>query len=518
MNLYLMKRVLIILLLLVIVPVTTFAQQVREDAGSVKVYFRVGSTAIDEAYRNNGKSLNEFAEIINAYREDESVSVGKISIISSTSPDGGEAINARIAELRAKAITNWLIAKTSAELAYTVESMSTDWDMLIAAVEQRQDVPYKQEVLTIMRDTPEFVESNGRVISQRLNKLKTLRGSVPYSWLLRNIFPDMRYATATATIQRELPKTLTITTPSPMNFPYAGGSDVIKFEKSVLDGVLPTVTCDAEWISLVNTSETAVEFVVAESSIHESRSTIIVLNYSGTDYPVIINQEPAPEPTPEPTPEPVVEPTPELESVPVTTPTTSTLEKKPFYMAIKTNMLYDVAVTPNLAAEFYLGKNFSLSASYAHAWWKSEPKNIFWRYYGAEASFRWWFGNSSQVKPLQGHHVGLNYQILTYDFQFGNKGILAGMPGGMLIDRPSHIVALEYGYSVPIARRLNLDFVVGVGYNWGIFEEYLPIDDHYVWQATKQRKYVGPTKVEISLSWLLGYGNYNKNKGKGAKK
>ena len=71
-----MKRILIILLLLVVVTGTTFAQSVREEQGSVKVYFRVGSTTIDEAYRNNGKSLNEFAEIINAYQDDEGVCHG----------------------------------------------------------------------------------------------------------------------------------------------------------------------------------------------------------------------------------------------------------------------------------------------------------------------------------------------------------------------------------------------------------------------------------------------------------
>ena len=187
-------------------------------------------------------------------------------------------------------------------------------------------------------------------------------------------------------------------------------------------------------------------------------------------------------------------------------------------MAIKTNMLYDAICTPNIGVEFHLGKRFSLHANYIHAWWKNEEKNFFWRYYGAEASFRWWFGKSSRVKPLQGHHIGATYQIMTYDFQFGNKGILAGKPGGMLIDRPSHTVALEYGYSLPIARRLNLDFVIGAGYNWGIFDEYVPIDGHDVWQATKRRQYIGPTKLEISLVWLIGRGNYNKDKGKEAKR
>ena len=44
----------------------SFAQSVREEQGSVKVYFRVSDVRLDEDYNNNGKSLNEFAEIINS--------------------------------------------------------------------------------------------------------------------------------------------------------------------------------------------------------------------------------------------------------------------------------------------------------------------------------------------------------------------------------------------------------------------------------------------------------------------
>ena len=493
---------------------TSFAQSMREELGSVKVYFRVGATAIDEAYKNNGESLNKFAEIINACKEDKAARIGRISIASSTSPEGSKAINDRIAEQRAKAITNWLMAKTSAELVYNVESTRTDWGLLISAVECRNDVPYKQEVLDIMRNTPEFVDVNGLVAAQRLAKLKTLRNGVPYNWMLRNIFPEMRYAAALTTIKWELRKTLTITSASPMNFSCNGGNGAIKYEKSAADGIVPAATCDAEWINSVKATESGVDFVVAENPTYESRSTTINIHYEGGDYPVVINQEPAPVPAPAPAPVVVPEPTPEPEPEPAP----KEEEKKPFYMAIKTNMLYDLAATPNLAVEFHLGKRFSLHANYTHAWWRNQAKHIYWRYYGAEASFRWWFGKSSKVKPLQGHHIGLNYQIMTYDFQFGNKGILAGKPGGTLIDRPSHTVALEYGYSVPIARRLNLDFVIGAGYNWGVFDEYIPVDGHDVWQATKRRMYFGPTKAEISLVWLIGRGNYNKDKGKEAKR
>ena len=43
-------------------------------------------------------------------------------------------------------------------------------------------------------------------------------------------------------------------------------------------------------------------------------------------------------------------------------------EKKNFYMSAKTNMLYDLAAIPNVGAEFYLGKNFSIAANWMYSW------------------------------------------------------------------------------------------------------------------------------------------------------
>ena len=75
---------------------------------------------------------------------------------------------------------------------------------------------------------------------------------------------------------------------------------------------------------------------------------------------------------------------------------------------------------------------------------------------------------------------------------------------------------MEYGYSLPIARRLNLDFALGVGYWGGKYYKYIPRDGHYVWQATRNRHWFGPTKAGVSLVWLIGRGNTNSTKG-GAK-
>jgi hypothetical protein len=64
---------------------------------------------------------------------------------------------------------------------------------------------------------------------------------------------------------------------------------------------------------------------------------------------------------------------------------------------------------------------------------------------------------------------------------------------------------------LPIHRVLNIDFVVGAGYHSGIYYDYIPVDGEYVWQATKRRRWIGPTKAEVTLVWLIGCDNYNKN-------
>ena len=210
---------------------------------------------------------------------------------------------------------------------------------------------------------------------------------------------------------------------------------------------------------------------------------------------------------------PAVEPKPEQTTagtiVPAAAGDRAPSARKPFYMALKTNMLYDAALVPNIGVEFYVGRGWTVGADWMYAWWDRDPHHDYWRIYGGELDIRKYFGRRAKEKPLTGHHVGLYGQMLTYDFELGGKGYMGGKPGGTLWDKMNWGVGIEYGYSLPIARRLNLDFGIGVGYFGGEYREYVPIDDCYVWQATKQRHWFGPTKAEVSLVWLIGAKNRN---------
>ena len=114
--------------------------------------------------------------------------------------------------------------------------------------------------------------------------------------------------------------------------------------------------------------------------------------------------------------------------------TTPVVMKKPFYMAVKTNMLYDALLVPNVGVEFYLGKDWSLGGNWMYGWWKSDPSHWYWRTYGGDITLRKWFGRAAKEKPLTGHHLGLYAQVQTFDFELGGRGYMGGEPGGDIFD------------------------------------------------------------------------------------
>lgn len=183
---------------------------------------------------------------------------------------------------------------------------------------------------------------------------------------------------------------------------------------------------------------------------------------------------------------------------------------KPFYMDIRTNLLYDAAAIPNIGVEFYVGKGWTIGGNWQYGWWSKDSRHRYWRFYGGELNVRKWFGSRAAQKPLTGHHLGLYGEVATFDFEFGGKGHMGGIPGGTLWERCNYGGGLEYGYSLPIADRLNIDFSVGLGAFGGKLYEYVPGDNNnYYWTKTKNYVWFGPTKAEISLVWLLGCNNKN---------
>ena len=178
----------------------------------------------------------------------------------------------------------------------------------------------------------------------------------------------------------------------------------------------------------------------------------------------------------------------------MTEPHCSIEPAKQSFLAVKTNLLYDLALTPNVGVEVALGKGWTLGAGWNYAWWRHEPSYLYWRIYGGELTARKYFGKQSEEKSFAGHHGGIYGQAYTYDISTGKKGQISNFTYGG---------GIEYGYTLHISENLAFDFSLGLGFLTGEYKVYIPDDGCYVWRETRQRYYIGPTKAEVSLVWML---------------
>lgn len=172
----------------------------------------------------------------------------------------------------------------------------------------------------------------------------------------------------------------------------------------------------------------------------------------------------------------------------------------PWLFAVKTNMLFDVALVPNIGIEAAFGKGWSVTADWHYAWWTNDSSHRFWCVYGGDFEVRKWLTPSSREgysSRLRGHHFGFYGQMFVYDFAFGSTGQKSD-------NGWNYGFGISYGYSLPLTPRLNIDFTIGVGYVGGTYEKYHYDDNCYVWDSTNKRKYFGPSRAEVSLVYLIG--------------
>ena len=235
-----------------------------------------------------------------------------------------------------------------------------------------------------------------------------------------------------------------------------------------------------------------------------------------TPAPIAV-PEPEPEPAPEPEPV-VVEPAPVVvDTIPAPAPEPEAVPVSDcwnFPVWVKTNLLYDLALTPNIGIELNLGNRWSLQGQWEYAWWKSDKIHWYHRIYGGGLEVRKWFG-PYDGDPMHGFHVGVYGLANTYDFDLGKLGSwVTGISA--LKNEEGNLSYLSYGagvtlgWAMPISKKWNLDFGISAGYLGGQYLDYIPEDQCYVWQKTIQRNYFGITGAQVSLVYILGCRNHNK--------
>ncbi len=452
---WLNRYCIVLILTLFGVQIAKSQELVPAESFEQKIYFREAYRYVDYSYRNNRVALkNIISAIDSAQCNGTFISV---DIQAWASPTGADKRNKLLAKNRSNELAKWISNNTNIpEEKIRKSSGGVGWNILRELV-AASNAAYKDDVVDILDNTPTYVtDKNNNIVTGRRKKLMDHNYGRTWHDMKERFFPEIRCGLAVV-INTKRPK--------------------------------PAIANKAEEIKAAEQRPTAAGLDKPDAT--NSTDTTDQAKSVATTAPDMPAHSVAP--------------------ADKETPQKNDLRaKQPFFMAVRTNGLYDIMLVPNLGVEFYVGNGFTIGANWMYAWWDCNRKHKYWRVYGGDINIRKYFGRKAKEKPLQGHHLGIYVQAATYDFKLGSKGIMGGEPGGNIFDKANYGLGLEYGYSLPIAKSLNIDFTIGLGYFGGEYREYEQIDGHNVWQATKHRHFWGPTKAEISLVWLLG----NKKGGK----
>ena len=546
-------------------------ERILVDTCSTRFYFKIGSSVLENSRFGNGKRMHVLSDKLYHLHQDKQCKIVSVVVSAGASPEGSKTINERLSRERGE-ITADFLGRHPALQGVDIErrSLNVDWDGLMLEIEKDFAVPYRDEVMEIIRNTPEFIVKDGKLLSGRKQQLMALRGGEPWRYMFENNFPQVRSSYIEIEYRYGLPEAGLDATDVPDAAGFVKGSlevrDVLTNEllgRGSVDGDVRGEVQKVLWDDGTITVRGTVRGRSTGNVVGPVTATVYGKGRIESDDPIFVSGDARVTDSVELVgidPDRLVAITGKVEGhVKVDTEALAKIrealakkkaekarleaeerarreaeerarleaeerarreaeaaipkEPKKFYMSLKTNMLYDVMLVPNLGVEFYLGKGWTIGADGAYAWWDNAKRNRYWRIYGGDLTVRKYFGKRAAAKPLTGHHFGMYGQALIFDFERGGQGYMGGKPKSMLLDDLHWGVGVEYGYAVPIARRLNLDFTIGFGYLGGTMREYKPMGEYYVEQSCKKRNWIGPTKAEISLVWLIGYGNYNEKKG-----
>ena len=162
--------------------------------------------------------------------------------------------------------------------------------------------------------------------------------------------------------------------------------------------------------------------------------------------------------------------------------------------AVKTNLLFDAAMTPDLGVELVTGEHTSVSLSVCGHY---KPYGLQSKLWLVQPEFRYWFNG----RPLVREYVGIAAFGASYDMSLGSY-----VHNGDALS-----LGLSGGYVLPLGKRLNIEFSAGFGFLLFKQKQYLK-DDHYddynvnveVSERTNAWGYkLFPAKLGVTLIYII---------------
>lgn len=157
---------------------------------------------------------------------------------------------------------------------------------------------------------------------------------------------------------------------------------------------------------------------------------------------------------------------------------------------LKTNLIYDIILTPDIEIEYLFDDRWSAALETSVAWWHSDRRHWYYQLATLMPDVRY---RIPARKPGHYHSIGIFGSFSWYDLENGGRGYKG----------EAWTAGIGYTYSFPVNDLLGFEAGLGVGYLCTEYEEYLPIEGHYVYQQTGRTNFIGPLRLKFALVFDL---------------
>lgn len=170
-------------------------------------------------------------------------------------------------------------------------------------------------------------------------------------------------------------------------------------------------------------------------------------------------------------------------------------------LAVKTNLIGDALLSPNLALEVGLAPKWTFNISDEVNYWTVKEHR--WKHWVVQPEARYWF-----CDRFMGHFLG--FHVLGGQYNFGNIKNGISFLGSDLYKLTDYRyqgwavgAGIAYGYTWILSRHWNLEAELGLGYIYTRYDRYECQDCGRKLDSNVPHHYIGPTKAAVNLVYVF---------------
>lgn len=170
-------------------------------------------------------------------------------------------------------------------------------------------------------------------------------------------------------------------------------------------------------------------------------------------------------------------------------------------VSLKTNLVSDATLSPNLGLQVALAPKWSLNASAQLNLWSINGQK--WRHWLVQPEARYWF-----CRKFQGHFIGLHaiggqYNVGNIDWAFDFLGQHLSNLKDKRYEGWGAGAGIGYGYAWPVAKHWNVEAEIGIGWIYTRYDAYPCTVCGTKIVSDKPFNYFGPTKLAVNIEYLF---------------